>query len=211
MAERIKFTDRLFLTGITGSGKSMLARALFLGVPAPRMILDPVDSDVTRIPGAVTFCDVRRATNAAGENWRQAATARFVPNDPDDLAAYSDVYRWIYANGKRYVWCDEGGLILPSSGGNPGGRKILVAGRKVPIGHMACHTRPRHIDRDAVAQAQHVFMFATPGVLDRRYLADNMGLDRDLLEHEHAQLPEHGFLWWDQRARHLTVCSPLRL
>ena len=201
----------MFLTGMTGSGKSTLAKALFLSTPAPRLVIDPADSDLTNIPGAVTFTNPRQRLNAAGEDWRQAAVARFVPDDPDDLQGYSDVYRWAYAQGRpRYIWCDEAGIVLPSSGGNPGGRKVLLAGRKIPIGHLGCHTRPRNMDRDLIAQASHVFVFRTPGAPDRRYLAENMGVDLGRFEAGHAALEDHGCLWWNTRAGTLTILDPLR-
>lgn len=210
LASAIRYNDRVFLTGTTGSGKSTLARRLFLSAAAPRLVLDPADSTLTEVPGAVTFHDARRPTNPAGESWRDAATARFVPLDPDDADAYGAVYDWAFRNGPRYVWCDEAGMVLPSTGSPPGARRVLTQGRKRAIGHMACHTRPRWVDRDLVAQAQHVFVFSTPSVQDRKSLAENMGVPLDVLEAQHAQLPEFGFMWWDQRARRLTVCDPLK-
>ncbi len=203
-AGSIRYNDRIFLTGTTGSGKSTLARRLFLSAAAPRLVIDPADSSLTDLPGAVTFSDARRP----GE-WRQAATARFVPVDPDDLDAYHHVYNWAFNNGPRYVWTDEAGLVLKSSGSPAGARRLNTQGRKRSIGHMACHTRPLWVDRDLVAQAQHVFIFASPIAKDRRYLAENMGVPLDLLEERHARLPQFGFLWWSQRDRQLTTCEPL--
>src|SRR5574343_1174051 len=93
----IRFSDRLFLTGTTSSGKSTLAKALYLASPARRrLVIDPVGSDLTVVPGTVTFSDPNRATNRAGENWRQAAHARYLPADPDDLDAYGALYRWVF-------------------------------------------------------------------------------------------------------------------
>ena len=206
---RIRYEDRLFLTGTTGSGKSTLALRLFLAAAAPRLVIDPNDSDLTEVAGAVTFHDPGSARGRGGDNWRQAATARFVPRDPYDLDLYDALYRRIFAAGPRFVWCDEAGIVLPSTGAPAGARVLLTQGRKRSIGHMACHTRPRWVDRDLIAQAAHTFVFSTPSAQDRRALAENMGVDLATLERAHAHLPEYGFLWWDQRAKRLTICDPL--
>lgn len=205
----IRYEDRIFICGMTSSGKSTLSRQLFLASAAPRLVIDPKGSDLTVIPGSVTFSDPGRATNPRGENWREAATARFVPADPYDLDVYSKLYDWIFAHGPRFVWVDEAGFVLPSTGGNKGGRRVLSQGRSKGIGHLACHSRPKRVDLDLIAQAAHVFIFRTPNQDDRRLLADNMGVERDVLEHAHAQLPEYGFLWWQERPRVLTICDPL--
>lgn len=205
----IRYEDRLFLTGTTGSGKSTLARRLFLAAAAPRLVIDPNDSDLTELPGAVTFHDPGSARGAGGANWREAATARFVPRDPYDLDAYDALYRRLFTAGPRFIWCDEAGIVLPSTGAPAGARVLLTQGRKRSIGHLACHTRPRWVDRDLIAQAAHVFVFSTPSAQDRRSLAENMGVDLATLERAHAGLPEYGFLWWNVRAKRLTICDPL--
>ena len=158
----IRYEDRIFLCGTTSSGKSTLARKLFLNSPAPRLVIDPVGSDLTHIPGCVTFSDPRRSTNSRGENWRDAATARFIPDDPDDDDLYSAVYRWAFAHAPRWVWLDEAEMVLPSTGKQRAGRRFLIQGRKLPTGHLACNPRPVNVDRNLIAQAAHVFVFSTP-------------------------------------------------
>ena len=205
----IRYSDRVFVTGMTGSGKSHLARSLYLAVGGRRLVVDPADSDLTLVPGAVTFSDPLKATNRAGESWRDAHHARFVPDDPDDLEIYSTLFRWVYENPPRWVWIDEGAIVLPSRGGNPGGRKLLLAGRKRPVGMLTCNTRPRHVQREAISEAAHVFMFRTGDGADRRTLAENLSIPIAGLEECYGRLQEHGYLWWDLRRRKLTICSPL--
>lgn len=199
------------MVGTTGSGKSQLSRALFLTVPAPRLVIDPSDSTLTTIPGAVTFSDPARPTNAAGENWRIAATARFVPTDPDDRDAYGALYAWCWAHFPRYVWVDEASFVFPSRGAAKQARRLLIAGRKRQLGHLACHTRPREIDRNLIALASHVFIFELPNPDDVAHVAQMAGIPAALLEAELARLPHHGFLWWNARARTLTACPPLKV
>lgn len=135
------------MTGATGSGKSHLTRALFLTAAGPRTIIDPADSDLTRVPGAKTFRDP-----AAFDRVREG-TGRFVPADPFDVDAYDELYRRMFAAGPRYVWVDEGGIVLPVSGAPKAGRVFLVQGRKRMLGQIVCHTRPREVESNTISQA----------------------------------------------------------
>lgn len=195
----------MFLTGATRSGKSTLARALFLSAAAPRLVIDPADSSLTAsvVDAGGTFCDPRRPPNLA--------TIRFVPRDPADRDAYDAVYRWAFANFPRYVWLDEPEQAAPAQGWSRAANTFVVQGAKRMLGHLACATRPRDVMRSLIANAQHVAIFALPNPDDRRHLADLVGLPRAVLDAELARLPEHGFLWWNGIARTMTACPPLPL
>lgn len=196
--------------GATRTGKSHLARKLFLSSHAPRLVIDPADSELTDIPGAVTFSDPTKATNEQGQRWTDAATARFVPeDDPQDPAVYEPLYAWCFNRFPRMIWLDEAGMAMPARGGSRAARRYLVQGAKRRLGHIACHTRPRDIDRNLISQAQHLFVFDLPNVDDRRHIAEQAGIPAATLEAEMRQLPQFGFLWWRQLERRLIVCPPL--
>lgn len=187
-----------------------MARRLFLSTPAPRLVVDPNDSSLTAIAGAVTFSDASRPTNERGEAWRTAATARFVPDDPADRAAYNELYRWVWAHFPRYLWLDEAADAAPANGCPALVRRVIQQGAKRSLGHLACHTRPRELARNLIAQAQHVFVFELPNPDDRDHIARIAGIPREVIEAELGRLEPHGFLWWQQAERRLTVCRPLR-
>lgn len=195
----IRYEHRIFLVGKTRSGKSHLARALFLSAAAPRLIVDPADSSLTDVPGAVTFSNPKRPP-------ADAETARFVPYDPADRDAYNDVYRWAFERFPRYVWLDEAGQAAPAAGGPRWLNTYLVQGAKRSLGHLACHGRPREINRNLIAMASHLFIFDTPNPDDRRYIADMVGLPPAQLEAELIALPKFGYLWWN--GEELTSCPP---
>lgn len=190
------------MTGKTRSGKSLLARTVFLSAAAPRLIIDPADSDLTDVPGAVTFRDAKRPP-------ADAATARFVPRDPADRNEYDLVYRWAFERYPRFVWLDEAGQAAPAQGGSRWLNTYLVQGAKRSLGHIACHGRPREINRNLIGSASHVLIFELPNPDDRRHLADLVGLPVAELEADLFALPPHGFLWWDSET--LWSCPPLRV
>ena len=206
----IRYEHRLFLTGATRTGKSTLARGLFLEAAAPRMVIDPHDTALTVIKGAVTFSDPARATNDRGERWTTAATARFVPDDPGDLDAYDQLYRWAFAHYPRYVWLDEAAEAMPANNCPRGAHRYVAQGAKRALGHLACHSRPREVARSLIAQAQHLFIFDLPNPDDHAHLAAAAGIPPATLSGHLAALPRFGFLWWNQLERELTICPPLR-
>lgn len=210
----IRYEDRIFVCGTTSSGKSQLARRLYLASAAPRLVIDPANSALTNTPGAVTFHDPTTGVTPSGDSWHDAATARFVPADPYDLSAYSALYDYLFARAQAgrpcWVWCDEARYVFPSDGGrNRGGLRAIAQGRKFGLGHLACHTRPRWVRTDLVSEAAHVFLFDLPAAADRAYVADNIGITASELDAAHAQLDPHGYLWWRQRTRELLICEPL--
>jgi hypothetical protein len=183
---------------------------LFLSAPAPGMVIDPADSDLTgSIPGVVTFSDPRRSTNRKGDNWREAARARFVPTDPDDFDVYSAVYEWCFTHFPRRVWCDEALDVLPVRGYPRGARRYLALGAKRMLGHQACTQRPVEIMRSLVANGEHIFVWSLANPDDVVYVAKYMGVAPAELGALLAQLRPYEFLWFDRRAKTLTVCPPI--
>lgn len=192
----------MLLVGLTGSGKSELARLLarsaarYAGPDAGLvLIIDPAGSDTTRLPGAVTFHDPHRPTNSKGEDWTRAGIARYVPTDPLDLDAYHQLYRVAWslrteAGQPRpvWIWLDEAGIPMPAHGAPAGGRRYVVQGRKRALGQLAAHTRPRDIDKYVVGQAAWWIVFFTPDPDDRAFLAKKAGITVPAFEELHAQL-----------------------
>jgi energy-coupling factor transporter ATP-binding protein EcfA2 len=200
----VAYQDRVILLGRSNSGKSQLARAIFVAAKGPKLIVDPQGSETTRVPGAVTFRDPRRPPDAA--------VRRFVPIDPADLDAYDEVYRWVLLRSyPSYVWCDEAGDVFPVRRTPPNARRLLTHGRKRQIGHVATHTRPRELDPNLIAQAAHVVVFQLPNPADRRHVADVAGVEPARLDELLGELPPFGYVWHDVAAGTLTAHPPITL
>lgn len=201
----IRYEDRILAVGATGTGKSTLVLRLFFAAAPPRLVIDPADSDLTDVEGAVTA-----RTVADLEAAHEADTLRFVPRAPDRPEEYDDVYRWAFH--RRFpglVWLDEAGLAAPAQGCPRWITAYLVQGRKRGLGHIACHTRPREISRNLIAQAQHVLLWSLPNPDDRRAVAQQIGVAEHELDSALRGLPPYGFLWWQLRTGDLVECPPL--
>jgi hypothetical protein len=211
-APALEHEHRLFVTGITRSGKSSLARALTLASKTRRLIIDPADdvSGVTSIAGEVVFSDPLRRLNSRGEDWHAAAWARFVPTDPFDLEVYDALYRWAFHAGPRMIWCDEAGMVMPARRASPAVRRYLVQGAKRGLGHIACHTRPREVDPNLLALSAHLVVFDLPNPADVAHVAQACGLPAGELQAELRRLEPHGFVWVDRAAKTMFVNPPLR-
>ena len=124
----IQHRDRVFVTGASDTGKSVIARTIFETVTGHKGIIDPTDSELTDVPGAVVFRDPL-AVDLTLHLWR------FVPIDPEDRDAYDALYgRVNRLPGPFFIWDDECRFSCPSSGGAPGPRTYLATKRKRQMG-----------------------------------------------------------------------------
>lgn len=218
----VAYNHRVAIVGRTGSGKSHAARSMFLSAAAPRLVVDPNASDLTAVPGAVTVpraparARLARATDAAmvRAELDQAAeqhadTIRYVPADPFAAEEYQAVYAWAFEHAPRFVWTDEAGIVAPANGSPKAFRRYLVQGRKRQLGHLACHTRPLEMDRNIIAQANHVLLFDLPHPDDRVLTARLMGVPTGELSGALDALGDFEFLWFDVARKELTHCPAL--
>lgn len=205
----IRRGDRVFICGRTGSGKSVVARQLAATYPDRVLVIDPADSEGTVLPGAEL---VYGGGTPELEAVAEARVIRWVPADPSDMDRYDEVYRWAFHH--RYpglVWLDEAGIAMPASGSPKAATTYLVQGRKRVAGHLACHTRPREVSRNLIAQAQHLLVFDLPNPDDVAHVADQAGVSKAELQEILRSLPEHGFVHFDVRTHQLVTNDPIDL
>lgn len=188
---------------MSDSGKSSLARLIFQSAAEPKTVVDPTDSEITDVPGAVTFRDV-------DELDLSLPVTRFVPWTPNDPDTWDRLYRKLYeTGGPRYTWTDEGRFPFPANGTRPWPMTFHVTGRKRMLGHVVANTRAHNQNLEVGNCAQHIFGFAQPEKRDRDRIASNIGLDLAVLDRVYAELVEHGYFHFDRRAKEVIIWTPL--
>lgn len=219
----VPYRSRILCAGTTGTGKSTLGVRLLGQAPGPKVAVDPQGSTATLdLPGVHTTSD------PTGRTWpSDAETIRFVPVDPFDLDAYDTLYATIRARIITGTWpcaavlCDEGELVLPSSGATASRRRadrpdagaaraFVYFGRKLSTLHITCSTRPVGVAVTVRANMSHGAFFLLPEADDRESIAQSIGVPVAQFETAMASAianapgePSKGYLWWDASRRTL--------
>jgi energy-coupling factor transporter ATP-binding protein EcfA2 len=213
----IGYGQRVLAVGMNGSGKSELVRWLWSNIANRRALVDPKGE--WRVPGvprvtltATTLDDAfaevaeRVDVDAPVVHVRPAWLGQ--PGSKEQLTAlYAALDR---VKGPLTVWTDEAYAVSSASWAPPGLLELQVGSRSRGHGHYVATQRPRNIAKELLTEADHVFLFPPLDVEDlvesRRGMpfltqADALALTADV--------PEHGYLWVDRRARRADVGDPL--
>lgn len=194
---------RLACVGRTGTGKSLLARELFIASAGRRrVVIDPNDDASTEgAYGDKTPEDERwPTTHATKLDWRQSATWRVVPprdKGPRDQQWYSDLYEHLFDTRDVLVWIDEAARPTTSHQIPLGMDIVIGQGRKRNITHIACSPRPVDVHPSIWSQSEYFAIFKLPSKLDRKTIAGHAGIDLDRFEQMQRSLGPHGFIWWE--------------
>jgi hypothetical protein len=213
---KIRINDRLFIAGMTGTGKSILTHYLFRKIPVR---LPKEDEDGNMVPGhwrlaiditdsiyddAVTFYD------STVIPWDVSPSLRWVPTNFETLEQDCNLlYLQIIAHGNCWVWLDEANEISSAHKTVAGLRKTLLQGRKFQVGHAGVTPRPVDISKSLITQSEHHFIFPLQDSDDRLRIAKNLGMPVDEFEDTITSLPEFGYLWFSVRDRILFQMPPL--
>ena len=200
----VRTSERLVVFGKTGSGKSVLARAVFESIPPPRMVIDPKD-DIGATGGsyAVTFRDPTRIP--------AEPVVRFVPRDPFDRDTYDRLYQSVWVDPvRRFVWLDEGEIVAPSGKGMPPAMaRHIVQGRAKGLGHLTLNQRPVGLDPKIVANAEHVVCFSLGYDPDIETMAAAASSPAADMRRWLASLDRYGFAWLDRGTGRFMLSGPI--
>jgi len=202
-ASPIEHRDRIVVVGMTESGKSWIARQIFLAAAGPKLVIDPTDSEICDVPGAVVARDPERVDLSA-------PVSRFVPRDPCDLKAYDTLYGRINAlPGPFYVWDDECRFSMPANGTPPQARTYVITKRKRQMGWLGCNTRALDLFKECKGAARHIISTEMGSTDDREDLAKYLSIRPGEMDAIYSELEPFGFWWFTRRDRTVTVCPPI--
>lgn len=174
-------TDRAFFVGMTGSGKSYLARALL----QPRTYVAIWDGK-----GDVRWAGYRRfetleALERATMN--PVRCPRFIyapkPTELRDQATREAYFDWLYERQNTLCYIDEIYSVAPSRRDDipPGLHAMLTRGRARRTPVWAAVQRPSWVDRSFLTEAEHAYLFRLQDPQDRQRVQAIWGLPAEAL------------------------------
>lgn len=195
-------------TGRKGSGKSVMGTYWFQRYPGDRLVIDvagddgPAGPDVHTLTGATeqlptSWPEHLREYDDAGNSL--PLILRYTPDAGSPTAA-ADIDHMVglaFEHGFCAIMVHEIGIVAPVHQTQPHMRRVLMHNRHHQVTAIFCGPRPRGIDALVIAQSDLIYVFDTPNVEDRKYLAQTMGQDFRTLDDAHRELRQHEFLLFD--------------
>jgi hypothetical protein len=210
----IRYTDRVFVAGVNGSGKSLLINHLATRFACQRFLYDTKDEFT--VPGVGAVHRIHQI------DWSQPVIHYI--DTAGDLKETDRLFRMLWERrvgrdpSKRYglivVVHELADLCADQPGGTPQWvNNYIRKGRAHGLGLIAGSQRPRNIPRAARTEAQHVFSFA--GGFDGEDVPVMAQMHRlsvgefETALAQAAQTGEHAYIWGDRRARTNVIRPPL--
>lgn len=206
----------IFLTGKKKSGKSVMAKVIFVSYPGDRVIIDIAGDDGPFGPDIVTLVgDAETLPDKWPEHLRQEKdgkplpmTLRYVPDAGsatfrDDIDA---VIGMALAHSRKkkdrgemgvLILIHEVGVVTQANRTQPHMRRLLMHNRHNGLTALMCGPRPKDIDPLVLQQSDLVFAFELLNKKDRDRLAESVGWDAGEWSAAMNGLQRHEYLRFD--------------
>lgn len=207
-ARAIRLSDRVFIIGQTGKGKTTLARYLVEGLQPVRVIVFDPKAELS-FPG-VHPC----GTPAELGVCLRDPLVHYIPAsfERDQLEEACQLVK--ETPGPWVWWVDEASEIT-GPGYCPAGLRLAVTqGRRDRKMVIALTQRVAESHPVFRSQSEHIFIFTPPPVeLDLKAIAGNVRREARVLEDElgllHEQEGDYSHLWYVRDGDELRRCGPL--
>ncbi len=167
MKVKINASDRIFVTGRTGSGKSVLMKQLLIPNLANYVIYD-YKHEIT-MPDAVIFqriSDFRKHPNEPAVIYR--------PGTGSD-AEFDQLCKQVFYRGHNTLILDEIASHMTSLKICQWHDTIMRLGRSKGVGIINCTQRPRICHNNVISQCEHFFIFKLTQATDKKKMAEFCG------------------------------------
>ena len=195
------------------SGKSVLAKMLFLSYPDDKIVIDiagddgPNGDDILELTGN-TAATMPRSWPESARDGKKPMTLRYVPDGEsptllEDMGAVLSLAK-IHGNKRRAqggmgcgVLIHEIGVIGEAHKTPRQLRSLLMHNRHNAVTLFMCGPRTQTIDPLIIAQSDVVYIFELMNPDDRKRLAQSIGWDTDSLTQAIEGLGPHEYLRFD--------------
>lgn len=170
-------TDRALFVGMTGSGKTTLARALLRG----RAYVVTLDGK-----GTVDWRGWKRETRlerAVKLDPRKHPRVIYAPTPAElrDRELMEAFFAWVYERRNTLLYIDEIYSIAFGTDLPDGLQAILTRGRERRVPVWGATQRPMFVPTAFLTEAEHAYLFRLQAPQDRKKVADFYGIDAEAL------------------------------
>lgn len=218
----IAYWHKAFLAGMNGSGKSELLNWLWSQLAVRRVLVDskrewslagvaPVDLRSVDNDEAGGFPAARAEVDAI--DWDQPIihVRHAALGNPGSRGQLSALFAKIHRlPGPVSTAIHEAVKVSSAAWCPPGLREELTSGASREHGVLAASQRPRHVAKELLTEAQHVFLFPPLDVDDLKEARRGTPfLSVEQAIAWTANVPAFGYLWADRQARAVAIGDPL--
>lgn len=194
----IKDDEHVFIAGMTGCGKTMLAEVYTAGMGTVIKLDTKQEYTSKRQQGEEPWYGLEEGTDYevcfSLESVFASDAEKIiyeVPWHEQTEEFYDQLFEWTFQNGNIRLWIDELMTVCPNAMSMPKWlRAILTAGRSRKASVIMASQRPSGIPALCIANSTHYYVFSMPQPSDRKKMVDVTGCT------ELYEKPEKYVFWY---------------